>query len=400
METPIIQLVDVHKRFGDTVVLDGVTFDIDSGSITTIIGKSGTGKSVLLKHIIGLMTPDSGDILFKGRSILSMSKVDRSRLRSQIGYLFQSVALFDSMTVFDNVALPLREKTARNEKEIKHLVEEILTKLEIADTAKKYPAEISGGMRKRVGLARALITKPKVVLFDEPTSGLDPIRRNAVHSMIAHMQGKFAFSAVIVSHEIPEVFYLSHKIVMLHGGMVYANGTPDEIMTTDDPVVRGFIRGTDAETDDITGMLKRHSIIDRLLDTQIFSTDTDDTCNFVVFKIENLDAINEQLGFIEGQKCCQQVARKIDSKLSSIGDSSKYSDDIIVVMVPDEALERAHSLINVMSREMCEGDNPENGETLRCTLSVRICTSVGHDSIDEVVKGAAGETQMITRVHI
>ena len=242
MSEQFIQFKNVTKRFGPVTVLDGIDLTINRGEITTIIGKSGMGKTVLLKHIIGLVEPDEGEILFENRNIPRMTRKDRYHLKTRVGYLFQNVALFDSMNVFDNVALPLRENTKMNEKAIHAQVMDKLEKLEIADIVEKYPSEISGGMMKRVGLARALIMDPEIVLFDEPTTGLDPIRKNAVHSMISHMQKKFGFTGIIVSHEIPDVFFISQKIAMLESGRILADCKPEDIDKIDIPEVKQFIR--------------------------------------------------------------------------------------------------------------------------------------------------------------
>ena len=194
MGQPIIQLKDVSKQLGSQQILNGMNLSIYQGEITTIIGKSGAGKSVLLKHIIGLLEPDSGDVLFEGRSLSEMKKSDRTALKQKVSYMFQGTALFDSMTVYENIALPLSEKRLLPASEIRERVYKRMQQLDIEKTDDKYPSQLSGGMQKRVALARALVTNPEVVLFDEPTTGLDPIRKSAVHHLISDFQKKFGFT--------------------------------------------------------------------------------------------------------------------------------------------------------------------------------------------------------------
>ena len=183
MDQPLIQFKDAVKRFGDNAVLDKVNLSIYRGEITSIIGKSGTGKSVLLKHIIGLYQPESGQVLFEGMPLSKMKSRARKTLKQKFSYMFQETALFDFLTVFENIALPLREKTALPDGEIQRRVRDKMYQLDLHDIDLKFPAQLSGGMKKRVALARALVTNPEIVLFDEPTTGLDPIRKNAVHSI-------------------------------------------------------------------------------------------------------------------------------------------------------------------------------------------------------------------------
>ena len=185
MRQPLIQLSNVSKSFGTTAVLSGANLSVYKGEITAVIGKSGVGKTVLLKHIIGLMEPDSGEVLFEGRPISGMKKNQKRALKRKVSYMFQGDALFDFMTVYDNIALPLKERTALKDGEIRKRVHTRMQQLDIEQTDEKYPSQLSGGMKKRVALARALVTDPEIVLFDEPTTGLDPIRKSAVHHLIS-----------------------------------------------------------------------------------------------------------------------------------------------------------------------------------------------------------------------
>ncbi len=247
MTVPLIEFNQVFKRFGDNAVLKGVDLSIYQGQVTAIIGKSGIGKSVLLKHIIGLLEPDQGEIRFQGQAINAMPAAARRTVKMKFSYMFQGTALFDSMTVYENVALPLKEKGRVPFREIQRRVRDKLAQLDLAGIEDKYPSQLSGGMKKRVAMARALVTEPEIVLFDEPTTGLDPIRKNAAHAMIAQYQKAFGFTGVMVSHEIPDVFYICQRIAMLDQGRIIFQGSPAEIQNSTEPVIRQFIRGQDPE---------------------------------------------------------------------------------------------------------------------------------------------------------
>jgi phospholipid/cholesterol/gamma-HCH transport system ATP-binding protein len=239
----MIKLVNVNKAFGKQVVLNELNLEIPSGAITAIIGPSGEGKSVLIKHLIGLLKPDSGQVLVEGEDITVMRREQLNRLREKFGMLFQNAALFDSMTVFENVAFPLEEKTRLSRNEIRDRVHEALEHVGLKDVDNKYPDELSGGMKKRVALARALLLNPKIILFDEPTTGLDPIISRAINMLIREMHERFGFTAVIVTHEVPEIFELCDNVAMLYQGKIVMSGTPDEFRRSVDPVVCQFVKG-------------------------------------------------------------------------------------------------------------------------------------------------------------
>lgn len=239
----MIRLRNVHKSFGSQNVLDGLNLDIPEGKITAIIGPSGEGKSVLLKHCIGLLKPDSGSIEVDGESLQGVGRSALNRIREKFGMLFQNAALFDSMTVFGNVAFPLQEKTRLSRDEIQQRVREALEDVGLKNVEAKYPDELSGGMKKRVGLARAVVLNPKIILFDEPTTGLDPIIKRAIHHLIKETHAKWGYTAVIVSHEIPDIFDVAQYVALLYRGQIQYSGTPDEIQNSSDPVVRQFIHG-------------------------------------------------------------------------------------------------------------------------------------------------------------
>ena len=240
----MIRLINVTKSFDSQVVLNKLSMDILTGKITSIIGPSGEGKSVLLKHMIGLLKPDSGEVVADGDVISSMRGSNLNRAREKFGMLFQNAALFDSMTVFENVAFPLEEKTRLSASEIRDRVHEALAHVGLKGIDKKYPDMLSGGMKKRVGLARALLLNPKIILFDEPTTGLDPIICRAIHQLIRDTHKRFGYTAVIVSHEIPEIFEISDQVAMLYRGQIIEQGKARDIQRSSHPVVRQFINGS------------------------------------------------------------------------------------------------------------------------------------------------------------
>jgi phospholipid/cholesterol/gamma-HCH transport system ATP-binding protein len=243
----VIRVERLHKRFGSQPVLRGVDLEIATGEIMVVIGRSGGGKSVLLKHLIGLLRPDAGTVTVNGTEITRLRGGELDRVRERYGVVFQGGALFDSLSVADNVAFPLREKTRLGPAEIRGRVEEKLEQVGLAGVGQKNPAEISGGMRKRVAIARALVTEPEIVFFDEPTTGLDPILVNTIHHLVVELHRKFRFTAVMVSHEIPEIFEIADRVAMLHEGTIVEVGPPDAVRASTNPIVLQFIRG-DVET--------------------------------------------------------------------------------------------------------------------------------------------------------
>jgi phospholipid/cholesterol/gamma-HCH transport system ATP-binding protein len=240
----MISLVNVTKAFDSQVVLNKLNLEITKGKITSIIGPSGEGKSVLLKHMIGLLKPDNGEVIVDGEVISSMRGSALNQAREKFGMLFQNAALFDSMTVFQNVAFPLEEKTRLSPAQIRDRVQEALAHVGLKGIDNKYPDMLSGGMKKRVGLARALLLNPKIILFDEPTTGLDPIICRAIHQLIKDTHRRFGYTAVIISHEIPQIFDISDHVAMLYKGEIIEKGTAKDIRESTHPVVRQFITGS------------------------------------------------------------------------------------------------------------------------------------------------------------
>lgn len=240
----MIRVENLHKAFGDQRVLQGVTLEVKTGEIMIVIGRSGGGKSVFLRHLFGLVRPDAGRIWVDEVDITELRGRALDRVRERYGVVFQGGALFDSMTVFDNVAFPLREKKGGlRPSEIGDRTEEKLAQVGLSGAGHKYPDEISGGMRKRAAIARALVTEPEIVFFDEPTTGLDPVLVNAIHHLIVDLHRKFRFTAVMVSHEIPEIFEIAQRVAMLHDGVIVEVGEPTLIQESANPVIQQFIRG-------------------------------------------------------------------------------------------------------------------------------------------------------------
>ena len=239
----MISVANLHKSFRSQKVLKGVNLEFASGKITTIVGTSGCGKTVLLKHLNALFLPDKGEVSVNGVDITKLSKNELYQIRSKFGVLFQGAALLDSMTVFENVAFPLREKTETRESDVRNKVEDRLEQVGLGGMGVKFPAELSGGMRKRAGLARALIMDPEIVLFDEPTTGLDPVLATSIHQLIARTHQAFGFTGVLVSHTIPQVFDISDYVAMLADGVIEEVSPPEAFRTSTNPVVQQFIQG-------------------------------------------------------------------------------------------------------------------------------------------------------------
>jgi phospholipid/cholesterol/gamma-HCH transport system ATP-binding protein len=239
----VIRVKELRKSFGRQAVLNGVDLEVPDGSITVIIGRSGGGKSVFLKHLIGLLRPDSGRIEVGGVDFGRLRGRALDEVRKRYGVVFQSGALFDSMSCRDNVAFPLREKLRLSRADIATRVDRGLEQVGLAGIGDKYPEEVSGGMRKRVAIARALVTEPEIVFFDEPTTGLDPVLVNTIHRLILELHRRLRFTAVMVSHEIPEIFEIADRVGMLHDGRIVELGPPAAIQASSNPVVQQFIRG-------------------------------------------------------------------------------------------------------------------------------------------------------------
>jgi len=242
----LLHVEDLHKSFGEREVLTGVGLEVERGSVFTVLGPSGAGKSVLLKCLADVEKPDAGKISFDGRPLNFRDASVRAEFHRRCSFLFQSNALFDSLTALENVALPLEQTTNLKEKEIRYKALEALRQLELQDHGDHYPGMLSGGMQKRLALARAIVTHPELVFFDEPTAGLDPLRRNAVFAMIAKYQRQFGFTALIVTHDVVEALVASDRVALLNRGRIHFSGTPTEFSASTDPIVQGFRDSADA----------------------------------------------------------------------------------------------------------------------------------------------------------
>ncbi|MBI2401080.1 MAG: ABC transporter ATP-binding protein [Deltaproteobacteria bacterium] len=239
----MIKISNLKKFFGTKRVLDGVDLEIDKGKITVIIGRSGEGKSVLIKHIIGLLRPDDGQIFLEGQEISSMSERDWGEVRKRFGMLFQGAALFDSMTVGENVGFPLKEHTDLADEDIMKIVGDKLRRVGLVGVEHMMPAELSGGMKKRVGLARAIVMDPEIVLFDEPTTGLDPIMSDSIADLVLDTQRSLQTTYILITHDIPFTYKIADKIAMLHEGRIIEQGTVEEMKNNPNPVVKQFLEG-------------------------------------------------------------------------------------------------------------------------------------------------------------
>ncbi len=247
----VVEFRDVWKRFGPLEVLRGVSFQLERGKTTVVIGESGTGKSVLLKHMIGLIKPDKGEIQFDGQRVDNLGEREWVSLRKRFGFLFQMGALFDSMTAGQNVAFPLFEHTKHSDEEVARIVKRKLTMMGLDGVQAKRPAELSGGQRKRVALARAIALDPEVILYDEPTTGLDPIRADSINDLIIKLKTELAVTSVVVTHDMTSAFKVADRILMLHQGRFIADGTADDFRNSTNPHVRRFVAG-EADLEDDT----------------------------------------------------------------------------------------------------------------------------------------------------
>jgi phospholipid/cholesterol/gamma-HCH transport system ATP-binding protein len=239
----MIEIKNLYRSFNGNPVLKGISLNIRRGDLLALIGRSGIGKSVLLKHVVGLMQPDSGTIFINNTDIHRLRGKKLTEIREQFGFLFQGGALFDSMTVYDNVAFPMREKTNFSEAQIRDRVFHELEEMGLKNDGKKFPAELSGGMRKRAALARALVMEPAIMLFDEPTTGLDPIIGQTILDYIQQCHQRLKFTGMIVTHEVPKVFNIVQQVAMIHQGEIIACGSPDELQKLNNPIFEQFIKG-------------------------------------------------------------------------------------------------------------------------------------------------------------
>jgi phospholipid/cholesterol/gamma-HCH transport system ATP-binding protein len=406
MDIPLIEFRGVTKRFGDQAVLEGVNLTIFEGQITTIIGLSGAGKSVLLKHMIGLMEPDEGAILFRGSPMAASRKGRAGPAFSRMSYMFQDNALFDSMTVHENVALPLRETTGLGKAEIDRRVTAGLGQMELADAADKFPSELSGGMQKRVALARALVTDPQVILFDEPTSGQDPVRKNAILSMIAHNKKRFGFTAVLVSHEIPDVYFISDRILALYDRSIVFQGSPEELEDFEHPFKDEVIHSLEKLQEELTGLYSRrrfkvlhHSRMEGNASGEAFSV--------ISFALAGLDTVAAHLGYDAAQEVIRDTGLSFDRHFGPLGGiSTRRRMNELVTVLPYTNEEDSRAILekfiedfkknmagNIMAH-MRQG----TGECAEFSIRAGIALGGPDADIDDIISAAEARQEEIGRV--
>jgi phospholipid/cholesterol/gamma-HCH transport system ATP-binding protein len=401
MDTPLIEFKDVTKRFDSRTVLNQVNLKIYEGHVTTIIGKSGVGKSVLLKHIIGLLTPEEGSIFFRGKLIKGLKKKEWDEYRSQISYMFQDNALFDAMTVFENIALPLQQTTSLNKKEIKNKVMTRIEQTELSDVAYKYPSEISGGMQKRTALARALVTDPKIVLFDEPTTGQDPIRKYAILSMIAEYKKKFGFTAVLISHEIPDVLFISNRVLVLYEGKIIFQGTPEELDEFQHPMTDEFISSLEGLQDELTGLYSKQVFRSRY-NAELNRKRSDDIFTVIVFTID-LERMNENLGPTTAMEIFQSLGMLIKKSLGAFGFSTRHGRNQMVTVLPHAKINETEQFLDDFARELQEEKihriqvNTSSEECFGFSMFAGLAEGKSSDDLDQIIEKAQSRQKTIAR---
>lgn len=397
METPLIEFRGITKRFGEKTILDKADLSIYENQITTIIGKSGSGKSVLIKHIIGLLSPDEGSILFNGMPVHNMKKKEWEGYRSRISYMFQNNALFDSMTVFENIALPLRQTTNLKKKEIEKKVLSRIEQMELSDAIRKYPAELSGGMQKRVALARALVTDPAIVLFDEPTTSQDPIRRNIILSMIAHYRKKFGFTAILISHDIPDVFFISDRILLLWEGKIAFSGSYEEFSRLRHPMIDEFLVSIEGLRDELTGLLSKEMFKSRYAMT-LGSGLADTSVTAVLFSF-NLNFLSDLFRPQAAIEILKSIGENLNNYFGPLGGfSARHSREEILTILPHLGLEKAGELVDDFAQRLEKKFLPEIKDLIRDKIKAGECFEIfvnagitegsSSDDIEQIIKRA------------
>lgn len=405
VETPLIEFREVTKRFDDKTILDKMNLTVYENEITTVIGKSGSGKSVLLKHIIGLLSPDAGSILFRGKPFDEMKKGEWNKYRNKVSYMFQNNALFDSMTVFENIALPLRQTTKLKKKDIEQKVMSRIEQMELSDAVRKYPSELSGGMEKRVALARALVTDPTIVLFDEPTTGQDPIRKNIILSLISHYRKQLGFTAVLISHQIPDVFFISDRILILWEGKIAFHGTYEELTRLRNPMIDEFLQSLDGLRDELTGLLSKEIFKSRYALTPSRGS-VDNTVTAVLFSVSV-----DQITAIPGAQTAMEVLKTLGAYVNKYfvplgGFSARHSRDRILTILPHTGLEDASKLVGDIAQELQQKDLPEMnsivaravaGGCFEISVTAGITEASSADDIEQIMEQANTKQKIIAR---
>jgi phospholipid/cholesterol/gamma-HCH transport system ATP-binding protein len=408
MESPLIEFKDVTKRFGARLIFERVNLQIYEGQVSTIIGLSGSGKSVLLKHIIGLLKPDEGTILFKGKPLNEMKKTESAANLAQISYMFQDNALFDSMTVYENISLPLKETTNLSKAEIDSRVMARIEQTELEDAVHKYPSELSGGMQKRAALARALVTDPRIVLFDEPTSGQDPVRKNAILGMIAQYQRKFGFTAILVSHEIPDVYFISNRILALYERSIVFQGSPEELESFNHPFKDEVIRSLEGLQNELTGLYSKRQF-KVMHHVQLTQTSRGGTYCVAVFSLNDLDSIRAKAGYDVAQVAIRSLGITIDKHFGVIGGfSTRRLSNEFVTVLPYSDLVEAESILKDFVKDFQEWSIPDVwvGSRKRAitegyvefTVLAGIAQGLPVTNIDSVIDSAKSQQKEIARL--
>ena len=405
MEAPLIEFRDVTKRFNDKTVLERVNLQIYEREVTTIIGLSGTGKTVLLKHIIGLLKPDEGTILFRGQPLEKIRKRDLP-----MSYMFQGNALFDSMTVFENIALPLLETTNLSRSEVRRRVMARVEQMELADAIDKYPSEISGGMQKRVALARALVTDPQIVLFDEPTTGQDPVRKNAILGMIAQYQRTFGFTAILVSHEIPDVYFISNRILALYGKSIVFQGTPEEFEDFEHPFKEEVVHSLEGLQKELTGLHSKRQFKLRY-QGQLRGGALGETYAVAVFSLDGLDAVAAALGHDAAQEALRSLGMFLGKHFGAIGGfSTRHSLNEYVTVLPTTDRAEAEGIVGEYIRdlqaqeqailEIWAAAQKQSASDACVELILLAGLAQGHpdEGIDAVIERARREQNVVSRI--
>ena len=403
METPLIEFRNVSKHFGDRTILDNVNAKIFEGDVTTIIGKSGGGKSVFLKHIIGLLSPTEGNILFRGRSVDEMSKGEWEAFRSQFSYCFQNNALFDSLTVFENIALPLQQTTKLSKKEIATKVMDKVDQLDLKEVPNKYPSELSGGMQKRVALARALVTDPNIVFFDEPSTGQDPIRKNAILSLIVQNQKKFGFTTIMISHDVPDVFFISDRILVLYEKQIVFQGTYHELDQFEHPMVDEFVKSLEGIWDELTGLRSKNSFMKLYEDVR--EKARHESIIVATFALDDMDRLSEELGYTEAQGIMQGLGEYVNRHFGDAGISTRIGRNQIATILQCSDLRKAQLVLDDFARKLqdkalgdIEGDGHTEADSLRFhsfSVSVGLAEANASEDIQVAAKRAGSRTKKV-----
>jgi phospholipid/cholesterol/gamma-HCH transport system ATP-binding protein len=405
VDTPLIEFKNVTKRFNGKTILDQVNMTIYENQVTTIIGKSGTGKSVLLKHIAGLLSPDDGEIFLDGKPMGKMKKGGEwDRYRKNISYMFQGNALFDSMTVFENVALPLRQTTNLKKKKIAEKVMMRIDQTDLSHVAGKYPAELSGGMQKRVALARALVTDPKIVLFDEPTTGQDMVRRNVILSMIAHYKKKLGFTAVLISHDIPDVLFISDRVILLWEGKVAFQGTYEESLQLKHPMIDEFLQSLEGFRDELTGLLSKQIFTSRYAMT--FGGEQEGVAGTAILFSVNFNLLVESLGHQAAVDIVKTLGEHINKYMGAIGGfSTRQLTGQIITILPHISVTDAQQAVADLAKGLQKEALPFIESVIQAKIKMDSCfeiyvsagiTEAGFsDAIEKILNNAESAQKII-----